>query len=145
MTRWKERERSKEAWVGRVPNSSSISKEALPGGQAEDRLSRSQSHLAKAPLLCWMDLPSRPLCAQSSVRRHSWEMHCLCKCRRACGEQRLGPSVMDALYRRIQAAHCHDCNNPPPSHLIVYCSQQFREQPAISWFPGPPLPKKRGQ
>ena len=36
MTRWKERESSKEAWVGRVPNASSIPREALPGGQAED-------------------------------------------------------------------------------------------------------------
>ena len=145
MTRWKERESSKEAWVGRVPNASSIPREALPGGQAEDRLSWSQSHLPKDPLPCWMDMPSRLLCAQSLVRRHLWEMQCLCKRRRACGEQRLGPSVMGALCRSIQAAYFRDCNNPPPSHLTVYCSPQFREQPAISWFPGPFLPEERGQ
>ena len=74
LTQWKERERSKEAWVGRVPNGSSVPREALPGGQAEDRLSLSQS-----------------------VRRHSREMWCLCKRRRARGEQCLGPSVMDTL------------------------------------------------
>ena len=49
------------------------------------------------------------------------------------------------LCRRIQVAHFHDCNNPPPSRLTVYCSQQFREQPAISRFPEPSLAERRGQ
>ena len=80
-----------------MPNGSSVPREALPGGQAEDRLSLSQSHVPKDPLPCWVDLPSRPLCTQSSVRRHSQEMWCLCKRRRARGEQCLGPSVMDTL------------------------------------------------
>ena len=68
----REREVRRHGWE--VPNGSSVPREALPGGQAEDRLSLSQS-----------------------VRRHSREMWCLCKRRRARGEQCLGPSVMDTL------------------------------------------------
>lgn len=62
------------------------SREALPGGQAEDGLSWSQSSAEGS--LALLDGPAftSPLCSVISEETLCAEMQYLCKCRRACGE-----------------------------------------------------------
>lgn len=130
--KWKERER-KEEWVGRCQMAAQF-QEML---SQEERLSLSQSHLLEESLALmeWADF------CIPSVLSHQFGDACG-KCGVCAntgvgpGEQHFGPSVNDAPCSRIQAAHFHDCKNPPPSCLTDLLPPAIQGTASYSVVPG---------
>ena len=101
--------------MGRMSDGSSVPRDAQPGGQVvlEPKLP-----VGGVPCLAGI---SAYICIPSVLSHQFGDAYGKCG---VCanpgvdpGEQHLGPSVNDAPCSRIQAAHFHDCKNPPPSCL----------------------------